>query len=53
MTAAQDSYLNGGGGDGDANVGSVGDRTSEGLEDLCCHGGNDIADLKGSVSGLV
>lgn len=54
MTAEQDSYLNyGGGDDGDVNVGSVGDRTSEGLEGLCSHDDNGIVDLKGSVSGLV
>jgi hypothetical protein len=52
MTAEWDSYLNYGG-DGGINVGSVGDKTSGGLEGLCCHGDNGIVDLKGNVSGLV
>ena len=54
MIVERDSYLSGGGGgDGGVNVGSVGDRTSEGLEDSCYRGGNGIVVLMGSVSGLV
>lgn len=58
LTAAEwDSYLNyggsGDGGGGDINVGSVGDRTSVGLEGWCCHGDNGTVDQKGSVSGPV
>ena len=60
MTVEQDNYLNDDGGDGgdgdsvgDVNVGSVGDRTSEGLEDLYYQTGNGTVGLMESVSGLV
>lgn len=53
MTAEWDSYLNLNYGGGDTNVGSVGDKTSVGLEGWCCHGDNGTVDLRGSVSGPV